>query len=297
MFPNFLVIGGQKCGTSWLQDNLESHPQVWLPPTKEVHYFDRGNIGLLKRLFSTTKRMKKARTHVAAQLRSWMSGSGDSDLKWALNYWLARRDDEWYRKLFPEIAGRITGEICPGYARMRGAEVARVKQLMPDTRIVYLLRNPIERSWSYATQYFTSPRAKGRYGSTSNVPAAVLRKFLERDTHGHSDYLGALNAWQPHYPPDRMLIGFFDELESDPQTLYVRILRFLEIDASPAVIPSGLSENRHQSRGSKVDMQYRSFLANLHLESLASLHDRLRTDVTKKWLNEARQLAAAWADS
>ena len=226
-----------------------------------------------------------------------MSGSGDSDLKWALNYWLARRDDEWYRKLFPEIAGRITGEICPGYARMRGAEVARVKQLMPDTRIVYLLRNPIERSWSYAAQYFTSPRAKGHYGSLSNVPAAVLKKFLEEDAQGHSDYLGALDAWQPHYPPDRMLIGFFDELESDPEALYVRILRFLELDASPAVIPAGLIENRRRSRGSKVDKQHRAFLANLQLESLASLHDRLQTDVTKRWLIKARQFAAARRDS
>jgi hypothetical protein len=94
-----------------------------------------------------------------------------------------------------------------------------------------------------------------------------------------------------------MLVGFFDELESDPQALYVRILRFLQLDASPAVIPAGLSENRHRSRGSKVDIQHRSFLANLHLESLAALHERLQTDVTKKWLDEARQLAAARADS
>ena len=68
MFPDFLVIGGQKCGTTWLQDNLEQHPQIWLPPTKEVHYFDRGNPPLLKRLFSTTKRMKKARGHFISEL-------------------------------------------------------------------------------------------------------------------------------------------------------------------------------------------------------------------------------------
>lgn len=40
MYPDFLVIGAQKAGTSWLYRNLKYHKQVWLPPVKELHYFD-----------------------------------------------------------------------------------------------------------------------------------------------------------------------------------------------------------------------------------------------------------------
>ena len=39
--PDFLGIGAQKAGTTWLALNLGVHPQVWLPPIKELHYFDR----------------------------------------------------------------------------------------------------------------------------------------------------------------------------------------------------------------------------------------------------------------
>ena len=39
--PDFLGIGAQKAGTSWLFDNLKVHPELFLPPEKEVHYFDR----------------------------------------------------------------------------------------------------------------------------------------------------------------------------------------------------------------------------------------------------------------
>ena len=162
---------------------------------------------------------------------------------------------------------------------------------MPDARIIYLLRNPIERSWSYAAQYFTGPRAKGAYGSLSKVPASALSEFLENDAKGHSDYLAALDAWQPHYPSDRMLLGFFDELESDPETFFTRILDFLGIDSSPALIPAAVRENRHRSRDSKAPDEYRSFLAALHLEALTKLHDRLQTDTTRRWLDEARLLA------
>ena len=38
-FPQFLGLGVQKGGTTTLQLLLEQHPQVWLPPNKELHYF------------------------------------------------------------------------------------------------------------------------------------------------------------------------------------------------------------------------------------------------------------------
>jgi hypothetical protein len=41
MLPNFLVIGSARCGTSWLDQILRQHPEVYLPPkVKEVHFFD-----------------------------------------------------------------------------------------------------------------------------------------------------------------------------------------------------------------------------------------------------------------
>lgn len=37
--PNFLVIGAQKCGTSWLHKHLSLHPEVFLPANKELEFF------------------------------------------------------------------------------------------------------------------------------------------------------------------------------------------------------------------------------------------------------------------
>ena len=38
--PDFLGIGAQKAGTTWLHENLRKHPQLFLPEEKELHYFD-----------------------------------------------------------------------------------------------------------------------------------------------------------------------------------------------------------------------------------------------------------------
>jgi len=37
--PDFLIIGAQKAGTSWLWDMLNQHPGTALPKIKEIHYF------------------------------------------------------------------------------------------------------------------------------------------------------------------------------------------------------------------------------------------------------------------
>ena len=39
--PDFLCIGAQKAGTSWLNNVLLEHPQVFMPPVNELHFFDR----------------------------------------------------------------------------------------------------------------------------------------------------------------------------------------------------------------------------------------------------------------
>src|SRR5512135_1033055 len=41
--PDFLCVGAQKAGTSWLYRQLELHADFWMPPLKELHYLDQLN--------------------------------------------------------------------------------------------------------------------------------------------------------------------------------------------------------------------------------------------------------------
>ena len=40
VLPNFIGIGVQRAATTWLYNCLSEHPQVFMPPEKEIHYFD-----------------------------------------------------------------------------------------------------------------------------------------------------------------------------------------------------------------------------------------------------------------
>src|SRR5437763_16018587 len=39
--PDFICVGPQKTGTGWLYEQLESHPDFWMPPIKELQYFNQ----------------------------------------------------------------------------------------------------------------------------------------------------------------------------------------------------------------------------------------------------------------
>lgn len=40
VYPNFLYIGGYKSGSSWIYEALREHPQVFVPPAKDIQFFD-----------------------------------------------------------------------------------------------------------------------------------------------------------------------------------------------------------------------------------------------------------------
>lgn len=41
MLPNFLIIGAPRSGTTWIQENIKHHPEIFMPEQKEIHFFDR----------------------------------------------------------------------------------------------------------------------------------------------------------------------------------------------------------------------------------------------------------------
>jgi hypothetical protein len=99
--PHFLGIGAQKAGTTWVFENLRLHPEIFMPPPKEIHFFDR----------------------------EYPRGSG------------------WYGDLFKDAATKICGEITPAYAILNSAEIGQIATFLPDVKIFFIIRNPMERGW------------------------------------------------------------------------------------------------------------------------------------------------------
>lgn len=127
----FFGIGAQKCGTTWLHQYLARHDEVSVPKGKELHYWN----GLRGDVQARIRELKPLAEH-------------DHNARVQLKI-LRNRDaahTSYADALFHRYAGqKVAGEITPDYAQLPEADLARLAALNPDTRFIFLMRDPLER--------------------------------------------------------------------------------------------------------------------------------------------------------
>jgi len=153
---------------------------------------------------------------------------------------------EWYAGRFAGAAGqKAVGEGSPNYSKLaRHPHAAeRIARDLPDAKLIYIVRHPLRRmesAWLHA-------RRSGHRSSRS-FTRTVRRQASYVDT---SHYERQLDAYRRHFPDERILVLFLDDLESDPQGTLERCFRFLGVDPSFRVGTEGLARN--VSQGQRVD--------------------------------------------
>ena len=224
--PHFIGIGAQKAGTTWLYRNLQEHPEVWLPPEKELHYFDEKRIArrsLVGRVFGRTVEGARWRRQLRRHARGALRGTSFAELRWLGRYFLLGWDDGWYASLFAPGHGRSTGEVTPSYAILESEHVAGIRELLPEAKIVFLLRNPIERAWSHAMMEVRNT------GASEADRDDFLRHFEEPRSRLRTDYARTIEVWASHYPADQIFVGFLEDIHFHPEELLTRVCRFLGV--------------------------------------------------------------------
>ncbi len=207
--PDFVIFGAARCGTTSLFEYVVQHPLVVGPKMKElnfaqsVHNFDRGA--------------------------------------------------KWYRSWFPrtsalQAAGRahgreraLTGEGTPNYFAHPLA-AARLRSVVPDAKLLLILRNPVERTWSHwrwarrqgkedlsfaeaiEREHDRLPDGFAMMEDPKRTEYFVNHSFLTR-----SRYADQLPWWFEAYPREQILILRSEDLYSDPVELFARVCDFLDL--------------------------------------------------------------------
>lgn len=214
--PDFICVGAEKGGTRWLFDQLNHHPDFWMPPIKEIHYFD----GVSERRLRKWRRLRDRRSS-EHKLRSL--DRRDRDFIQALVWLQLRgRDLSFYAKLFNPKGDRLSGDITPAYSLLHEEEINRIVASFPRAKIIYLARDPIGRVWS---QYSMWMRRRGK-GAPQTVQ--TLRQFLRTQSAiGHSRIAENVIRWRNATPAGNFGLFFFDDLVVDPVSLRTQIFQFI----------------------------------------------------------------------
>jgi len=259
--PAFLIVGAGKAGTTSLFAYLICHPQIAEPLRKEIHYFND----------------------------DW-----GRSLSWD-------RPIDWYLAHFPRAdrvsPGTITGEASPGY--LFGPETpARVASVLPDVKIIVLLRNPIFRAISH---YYHD--ASRRVGDPGGLAAYLVAEGMElqpeltnrlmsdlgwdkRPINPPSEgarppiyirsgfYADQLSNWFRYFDRDQMLILKSEDLFANPRDVYARTLKFLDLGFFD---PGSMKAHNVGSYG-KVDPVIIRYLSEIYADPNRRLHELLGLD-------------------
>jgi hypothetical protein len=310
----FVVIGAQKAGTTWLHTNLRIHDELWLPWEKELHYFDekRDDRSSLLRRARRDRRWRRQFKHQVRMLRKDFS---TEHLRWSARYLTRRPDDEWYLSLFEPgaRAGLVTGEITPNYSALPGDRVAVAKRLLPDAKIVFLMRHPVERAWSAAMMGVLRgrrglERVKARREAPTTTESALLEHAHEQGSVERTDYVRALDNWSAHYDADRIFVGFLEDIHFQPASLLAAVCSFLGVsdrDDWPALrtrVYSGSADTISSSFASRLAAHYDPLVSELQsrIGSYASwwrfANDRLLEGVSEPLLPYPFYESDMWAE-
>lgn len=229
--PDFIIVGPQKCATTWLYDCLYEHPEVLMPETDSVHYFD-------------------------------------------MNYHL---EEQWYRDYFSAYDGEpVVGEETPTYIRSEETP-KRMAETVPDTKLIFTLRNPIDRAFSH----WWHEKSKNKHSFEFKE---VFENFdLYQNWIIPGFYHRHLIRYKRHFPEEQIKVCLFDDLVDDDLAYAQDIYSFLDIDDNyvPSVIDSRVNQGRfrsinRQSIYSSVASAYKKLAPQTAIDIVRPLHQKFR---------------------
>lgn len=178
---DFLGIGAQKAGTTWLYSMLKAHPQISFPGGKEIHFWD-GRRGA---------------------------------------------DTCWYRDLFENRDFAIrSGEITPAYAILPTEIIEKIANLNPELRIIYIVRNPIERAWSSALMALH--RAEMTLAEASDQ--WFIDHFNSRGSVLRGSYLQTIENWAQIFGKERLLLFRYEMIAEAPRDVLAQCAAHIGVD-------------------------------------------------------------------
>ena len=213
MMPNFFVVGAARAGTTSINRYLSQHPEIFIPPGKEMHFF--------------------AAEHFPC------TGPGDEGMNS-----LVVRDEKQYAQLFARVAGeKAVGETSPFYLCLPGT-AERIARAVPDAKIIIILREPADRAYS---AYMHLVR-EGR--ETLSFEEGLSRE-AERKQQGFepmwwykelSLYYSQVKRYLEVFGPEQVKVLVYEEFYADPGQGLRDVFAFLGV-REDAIIDTTLRYN------------------------------------------------------
>lgn len=151
--------------------------------------------------------------------------SREKELRFFGSRW--RRGLAWYESHFADCRTPVRGEASPQYTHYPGNPEAprRMHDVVPGARLIYLVRDPLERIVSHYVDSYSLRREHRRFRD------AAWPTTDNRYVH-ISSYATQLERYLPHFALEQILVIDRDELLERRRAALARLFAFLGVDPS-----------------------------------------------------------------
>ncbi len=198
---------------------------------------------------------------------------------------------EAYCAGFDSLEGHARGEITPSYAILPPARIAALRRRLPDLRLLYIVRNPLERAWSQARMELAR-----RDGEPEDMGAWLTAQFRSAESLARGDYAQCLENWYAHYPREQLRVFVYEEAFAAPRQFLKACAAHLGVDPgfyegvdettlASAVYPEQAIlkvERREMPEGLKAE--HAALLHSLYAPRIEALGSLLGRDLKGLWL-------------
>lgn len=230
--PNFLIIGAAKAGTTAMYWYLAEHPQVHMSPLKETNFFAYGEDNEGSLLYGDPE-LHRFPVRTLSDYEDLFAGAGTA---------------------------AAVGEASPIYLECpQTAE--RIRALLPESRIICGLRDPVDRAYSDYLMYL---RNRGlRFDPERDLTPHAM--WARPDSHWMriGRYHELLRRYYEAFPREQMHMFLFDDIKQDAKQVVQNIYRFLGVDAT--VLPD--LETPHNVGGVPSSMAMEKLLTHRGLKA------------------------------
>lgn len=251
-FPDFLIIGPQRTGTTWLHAHLRFHPQIFLSEPKELFFFSSLASRDPKRFVSDRLDWYLA----FFRERLWLRAA-----KLAV---CLRRHGERYRPI-------VRGEATASYAAIEPAVIDDIVALKPDIKALLMIRHPIERAWSHAKKDLV----RNRQRKFEDVGADEFRAFFTDPYQRRcARYAELAESWGSRLQPGNLFVGIFDEIATRPEAMLLDVMRFLGVRAERKYIAADAENPVNPTATTRIPAEHKAYLHELLDDDIRAARER-----------------------
>jgi hypothetical protein len=166
------------------------------------------------------------------------------------------------------LQGKITGEFTPTYAVLKPKKIELFHSWLPDVKLLFVMRAPVERSWSHARKRLLKLGTSVEDLGVEEVIEVMNRPGMMR----RSDYASCLEAWLKFYPIEQIFITYLEDIRRDPFSIMRDAFGFLGLEPYPGMLAEELRLPQNSRAQSPIPPAVRS-----HLEEVfADQNERLK---------------------